>query len=269
MWHNMVMVIIGLVLLGLAFGSFVNALVWRLHEKRSIAKGRSMCVHCHHTLSWLDLLPVLGWVMLRGRCRYCRRSISAQYPLVELAAAGLFVLSYVAWPRELGGGYEQVYFGIWLSALVLMLALTVYDLRWLSLPDKLNWPFVLTGVTSLAVAGSRDVGFTAEHLAGMVLAGGFFATLYYGSRGRWLGGGDVKFALGMGAWLGWKLTVVAMLTAFYSASLVILPLLLMKVVKRRQPVPFGPFLIAGTITAMLYGQDLIDWYASTFLPAGL
>jgi leader peptidase (prepilin peptidase)/N-methyltransferase len=253
----------------LAFGSFINALVWRLREKISIAKGRSMCVHCRHTLAWYDLIPVASWLMLRGRCRYCSKPISWQYPLVELATAGLFVLSFVSWQRELSGGYELAYFGLWLAAIVLMAALTIYDLRWLELPDKLTWPFVLTGLISTAILSTQDDSFVLSRLQGMALAWGFFALLYYGSRGKWLGGGDVKFALGMGAWLGSKLVLVGVLTAFYSASLIILPLLLLKLVKRKQPVPFGPFLIAGTITAMLWGQELINWYQDAFLPPGI
>jgi len=261
----MVMLISMLVLLGLAFGSFVNALVWRLHTHRPIATGRSMCVYCHHQLAWYDLIPVISWVLLLGECRYCRKPISWQYPLVELAAASLFVISYSAWPRELFGPYELVYFGLWLGAVVVMMALLVYDLRWLTLPDNLNWTFVLSGVLSIAIIGTVDSGLVFNHLAGMAVGWGFFALLYYGSRGRWLGGGDVKYALGMGAWLGESRVLVGLLAAFYSASLVILPLLLLKIVGRKQPVPFGPFLIIGTIVGMLYGQDLIAWYQQWFL----
>ena len=259
------MVIFILSVLGLAFGSFVNALVWRMKQGMSVASGRSMCTHCRHTLAWYDLIPVLSWVALGGRCRYCKQTISWQYPLVELAMAGLFVLSYEMWPRELNGANEWTYFGVWLVSLIIMLALVVYDLRWLILPDRLNWLFVLAGVVSIVILSVNGVDFVKDHLLGMAVASGFFALLYYGSGGRWLGGGDVKYALGMGAWLGVSRSLVGILVAFYSASVVIIPLLLAKVVKRKQPVPFGPFLIIGTIVAMLYGQNIIDWYQSTFL----
>lgn len=263
------MAIVILFVFGLALGSFINALVWRIRKKMSITKGRSMCVHCRHKLAWYDLVPVLSWLQLRGKCRYCRKRISWQYPLVELATAALFTLSYTAWPRELAGGFEWAYFGLWLAALAIMLALTVYDLRWMELPDKLVWPFVLTGLVSIAVLGTQDDAFVLSHIFGMVAGWGFFALIYYGSKGKWLGGGDVKFSLGMGAWLGASLVLVGVLAAFYSASIVIIPLLLLKVVKRKQPIPFGPFLIAGTIIAMLWGQDLINWYKDAFLPPGL
>src|SRR5690606_33270072 len=190
--------------------------------------------------------------------------------LVELATAAGWVASYTYWPRELAGGYEWVYFGLWLMAMILMVALTVYDFRWMELPDKLVWPFVLSGVLSIAVlAGQEGGGWVAGRLAGMAAVWTFFAIIYYGSKGRWIGGGDVKLGLGMGAWLGGSLSVVGVLAAFYGASLVILPLLLLRVIKRRQPVPFGPFLILGTIIAMLWGQQLIEWYKDVFLPPGL
>ena len=259
------MVIFSLAILGLVFGSFVNALVWRMKEGLSVARGRSMCVHCRHTLVWYDLIPLASWLALGGRCRYCKKPISWQYPLVELTTSGLFVLSYVAWPAALVSANDWAYFGTWLAALVIMQALLVYDLRWLIMPDKLNWPFVLVGVISIAILSGGDASFVRDHLLGMAAASGFFALLYYGSGGRWLGGGDVKYALGMGAWLGTSKSLVGILVAFYSASVVIIPLLLAKVVKRKQPIPFGPFLIIGTIVAMLYGQNIIDWYRSTFL----
>ena len=104
----MVWVIIILAWLGLCAGSFVNALVWRLHEQKrskkadkklSILNGRSMCVHCRHELTWYDLIPLFSWLLLRGKCRYCKKPISWQYPIVELATAAVFVLSYIFWPN--------------------------------------------------------------------------------------------------------------------------------------------------------------------------
>lgn len=263
------MLIILLAILGLIFGSFINALVWRLHEKRSIVNGRSMCVHCHHQLAWFDLIPVISWLSLGGQCRYCKKVISWQYPLVELTTSALFALSFLSWPRVLDGPYEQAYFELWLITLVILITLAVYDLRWLSLPDKLNWPFVLTGVLSMVILSVISSTSVTEHLSAVIIAWGFFALLYYGSKGKWLGGGDVKYALGMGAWLGYPQVIVGLLMAFYSASLVIIPLLLFKIVHRKQPIPFGPFLILGTIIAMLYGQDLVDWYQQTFFFGGV
>ncbi len=117
-----------LTVLGLIFGSFVNALVWRVHEKKGIVAGRSQCVRCGHQLSPADLVPILSWMRLRGRCRYCSQSISLQYPLVEIACAVVFVASYYFWPTIVVGG-QWLLLASWLSVSVGLLALAVYDLR--------------------------------------------------------------------------------------------------------------------------------------------
>ena len=120
------MIIAVLVIFGLCFGSFVNALGWRLHKQLnakkpnpdlSILKGRSMCPHCGHTLSAVDLLPVVSWLSLGGKCRFCRKPISWQYPVVEMVTAVLFLVSYIYWPFTLNG-VESIVFGSWLVMLV-------------------------------------------------------------------------------------------------------------------------------------------------------
>ena len=133
------MIIAILAVVGLILGSFVNALVWRMHEGLSVAHGRSMCPHCKHTLAARDLVPVFSWLMLRGKCRYCKKPISPQYPLVELATSGLFVASYIWWPSVFTGSQEAI-FVLWLAILVGLVALAVYDIKWFLLPNKLIYP---------------------------------------------------------------------------------------------------------------------------------
>src|SRR5579884_1106389 len=119
---------------GLCLGSFVNALVWRVHEEKDWVKDRSQCPNCGHRLVAADLVPVLSWIALRGRCRYCKKPISAQYPLVELVGGLIFALSYVYWPGGLHTAGAYVLFISWLVTSVGLLALTVYDARWMLLP---------------------------------------------------------------------------------------------------------------------------------------
>lgn len=127
-------------LYGLLGGSFLNALIWRVHEGRSIVKGRSMCPHCHHQLAAADLVPVASWLMLRGKCRYCSKPISLQYPAVELLTGFLFGLSYYGLhPVGLAG---WVNFVVWLYFLGSLIFLAVYDLKWLILPNKILLPAV-------------------------------------------------------------------------------------------------------------------------------
>src|SRR3990167_681571 len=135
------------VLLGLVAGSFVNAWVWRRRQleikkqnRLSVVSGRSQCPDCGHQLSAKDLVPVISWLWLRGRCRYCKKPISRQYPIVELLTAAVFVLSYYYWP----GGVETIgdwlSLSLWLLSLIGLVALAVYDSRWLILPNQIIYP---------------------------------------------------------------------------------------------------------------------------------
>lgn len=276
------MIISILIILGLCFGSFVNALVWRLHQqglsqkKRaandselSIAKGRSMCPHCQHALAWYDLLPVLSWLSLRGRCRYCHKSIGWQYPLVEVATAALFVASYVFWPTNLTSLTSYSLLGIWLAAVVAFMALIVYDIRWMLLPNKIIFPLIGLGVVSAfirAVASDTPVSIALMGLGGLAVAGGIFYVLFQISDGAWIGGGDVKLGFAIGLLLGSPFLAFLMLfIASILGLLIATPGILLKKSKLSSKIPFGPFLIIATIIVMLFGQRIVDWYSTTFL----
>jgi leader peptidase (prepilin peptidase)/N-methyltransferase len=260
------MITLVFVLLGLTVGSFINVLVDRTHAKKQFIAGRSVCDHCQQPLEPVDLVPVLSWVALGGKCRQCRKPISVQYPLVELLTGVAFGLSYAYWPEELVGVWAQSLFGLWLVGLVLMVALLVYDIKWLALPDRFIWPLVLAALMGTIVAARGDISLIGDRLLGAAWVYGFFAALYYGSRGRWLGGGDVKFGLAIGLWLGALKALVALVLAFYSATILVVVLLAAKRVTKKTPIPFGPFLIVGLIFAQLYGAQAIDWYHRVFLP---
>lgn len=255
---------------GLAGGSFVNAFVWRIHKQAtsnhknsdySIMTGRSMCPHCEHRLSVLDLIPVLSWFMLRGRCRYCHTSISWQYPLVELLTAGLFAVSYLYWPA----GFSIagiVAFVAWLVSLILLITLAVYDLRWMLLPNKLVYPLI--GLASVLTVGvSLDNGGGAVLLGaavGSLFLSGLFYVLFQVSAGAWIGGGDVKLAIALGLLAGGFIeSVLLLFVASLLGTLVSLPLVL-KSHRLSHKIPFGPFLIAATILVFLGSQPVLDWY---------
>jgi leader peptidase (prepilin peptidase)/N-methyltransferase len=274
------MIVALLLIVGLCLGSFVNALVWRLHESSglkaqtskqkgkklsaqdlSILIGHSMCPECHHKLAPWDLVPVLSWLWLRGRCRYCHQPISWQYPLVELLAAGLFVASYLWWPFTFHG-LGLYYFVFWLLFLVGFMALAVYDLRWQLLPNKIIYP--LTGLAVVQLAGAiafHHVGWQAVLTAlwGIVIASGIFYVIFLVSRGEWIGGGDVKLGIILGILLGGPLMSLLMLfVASCLGTVAGLPLLLAG--KRKVRVPFGPFLLLATVFVTLFGASIIHWY---------
>jgi prepilin signal peptidase PulO-like enzyme (type II secretory pathway) len=232
-WALMLAVVAGL--LGLIFGSAINAMVWRLYVGRSWTRGRSECPECGHKLAVKDLVPVVSWVMLRGKCRYCKKPIK-DHPAVELVTALAFALSaYVLAPSLVGGvtgAMEWVRLGLWLVMLVMLIVLAVYDLRWLLLPDKVMVPLILVAlVYAGAMAGLSQWAGQAEAwrvlvgalLAGVAVGGAFYALVLF-SKGRAMGGGDIKLR------------------------------------GRKDQIPFGPFLVGGTVVAFLFGRILIDWY---------
>lgn len=265
--------IILLVALGLALGSFINAFVWRLHEKHSnkqpskqrqlsILHGRSMCVHCRHQLAAVDLIPVVSWLALRGKCRYCHAKISWQYPTVELLTAGLLGISYAVWPYSLTTLAGYALFLIWLAVLTLGIALAVYDLRWMILPNRLVYPF---GVASLVftILLSVIAGTTQPVISGLVGSlglGGFFYLLHRLSKGQWIGGGDIRLGFMLGLLLGWQKTIFCLTLAAYLGTFVIVILVVLRKYHRKMKLPFGPFLLLGAYAGMLWGQTVIDWY---------
>lgn len=258
------LILISLLFLGLCFGSFVNALVWRLHEKRDFVRERSECVHCHHELAWYDLIPVLSWVGLRGKCRYCKKPISWQYPVVEILTAVLFVGSYLVWPF-VWSAFSIILFVIWLASVVMLVALLVYDFRWMLLPDKLTFPLMALsliggcilayGLLNLSLAeGLLFLGF------GVMSLGGVYYVLYTISRGAWVGFGDVKLGIAMGLAGGWKVGLLTLMLANVIGLLYILPGLMTGKLKRTSRVPFGPFLIIGFMIAYLFVTPIANWY---------
>jgi len=253
--------------LGLAFGSFINALVWRLRHKKDWVKGRSECTHCHHTLQVKDLIPILSWLWLRGKCRYCNKKIEDS-PLVELFTAGAFALSYLAWAEGFEG-LGLLRFVLWLPLLVILIALAVYDIRYMELPDRLTGAAAVTVIghllIRLVIFDGRIDALTSAVL-GFLTFGGLFYVLFQISSGRWIGGGDVKLGFVMGVWLGGILPnlLVIFIASLLGTAIAIL-LLITGRASLKTKIPFGPLLIIAIFTVQLYGERLVDFYKSTFL----
>lgn len=247
--------------LGLCIGSFLNALIWRLKTGRGIAKERSICPHCKHRLKAEDLVPVLSWIELRGKCRYCHKKIGWQYPLVEISTAALFVLSYIAWPHPFGVSGTLALL-VWLACTSILMALFVYDLRWMLLPDKLVVPLTLLAaclVGLLSIATANPGAVYGPFIGGVFLSGLFYA-LFQVSDGKWIGGGDVKIGLALGLLAGGFFeSVLLLFLASLLGTLVAVPLLLTGKSKSHK-VPFGPFLIVATYIVFMWGIAIIGWY---------
>ena len=294
MEQAVIAIILGL--FGLLFGSFAGATVWRLrarqlaedkaqgehveekeflqlkplNEGTYTSKDRSRCLHCGHQLAWYDLLPLVSWVSLRGKCRYCHKSIGWFEPLMEVAMASFFVVSYLVWPEALQG-WEVLRFALWLLIGVGLLILFAYDQKWFLLPDVVTFPLIglASGMALIQVAQAPNHLTAVWSVAGAVaILSGLYLLLWWVSRGRWVGFGDVKLGLVLALVLGdWVLAFVALFAANLIGCLVIIPGLVSKRLERTSRVPFGPFLILGMVVAFFVGQPVIDWYTTlSFMP---
>ena len=252
-------ILIGVAGLGVILGSFLNALLFRFNTGKSVLVGRSACMRCGHTLASLDLVPLLSFIFLRGRCRYCLTRISWQYPAVEAAASLLAVLVYL----ETG---LTLWFVYWLAIWLILLFIVVYDLRHYIIP----WSASLT-LMALALLGivlnlaGQPGGAMGEWWAGLLLAAPLLLISLI-SGGRWMGWGDGFLQLSLGWLLGISLGLTAFLVAFWAGAIVGIALLLMAKNRytMRSEVPFAPFLILGCAVAYflhvnLFSQLIVLW----------
>lgn len=267
MWYaETYMVVILLVWLGLSMGSFVGALTWRMHKKKNFVNDRSICEHCKHVLAWYDLIPLISWLRLKGRCRYCKKSIGWLAPVLEAGTASLFVLSYLVWPYALNTVGEWLILVLWLVIVVGLVALLVFDIRWMLLPDSIVLPLIGIAfgmrLLEVFVFDITPKDFVGAQILGLLVGAGLFFGLHVVSKGRWMGGGDITLGMLIGTILGPLGALIALMIGFYSATLFILPLMAAKKLNKKSKVPFGPFLIIGLIVAQLWQEPLRQLYNS-------
>lgn len=236
------------VIMGLAVGSFLNVLIWRLNDDKvpKFWQGRSICPMCRHELSWKDNIPLLSFLFLKGRCRYCWGKISWQYPVVELVTAGTFVGI-----GELGNWGIG---GIWLSGLAAVFIVIFFsDLIYGLIPDEAVAAGI--GLSFLSYLGHlSDLGVATA--TGIISSLAFFLVVV-ATRFRGMGLGDVKLAFLMGLLLGWPKTLVAFWSAFVLGGMVAVFLLLLKRTKLSATIALGPFLVIGTIISALWSKQIL------------
>jgi len=256
---------VALFVLGLIFGSFVTALVWRLHEHKDWVTGRSQCTNCGHQLNSADLVPVFSWLYLRGKCRYCKAPISSGYPLTELMLGSSFVISYLLWPVNLAGA-QWILFVSWLAVSICLTALFIYDLRWMLLPSRLIYSALLVAAASnLAYLTTQDdkTKFMLNWVLSVAVASGIFFILHIVSQGKWIGFGDVRLGLVTGTVLHKPaLSFLMIFIASLLGTAFVLPSLITRQMKVSMRLPYGPFLILSTVICLLVGQSILDWYVN-------
>jgi leader peptidase (prepilin peptidase)/N-methyltransferase len=239
--------------LGLVIGSFLNVVIARLPAHRSLWMPGSACPTCGAAIAWRDNIPVLSFALLRGRCRACAGRISARYPLVEAATAVLFLAA----AARFGVGPELAIAAALLAALV---AITVIDLDHQIIPDVITLPGIVAGFLATVATGRLSL---AESLLGIGLGGGVFFAIILASGGG-MGGGDMKLGAMLGAFLGWKLTLVALFSAVLVGGVVAVAVLASGLKGRKDPIPFGPFLALGGAAALFWGKRWLTWYLDVF-----
>lgn len=242
-----------LFLLGLCTGSFLNVVIYRLPRGESITFDRSHCPSCGKQLVWYDLIPVLSYLLLLGRCRSCHTRISIKYPIVEFLTGIIFVVLFLHF------GATLVFLKyLFLSAL--LEAVSFIDLEHYIIPNSLVITGLIGGVFLNLAA--RDVGVVSA-LIGILITSGFLLLIALVSKGG-MGGGDIKLAAVTGLFLGWPLAPFGLFLGACVGGVVAIFLLLFRIKGRKDPLPFGPFIAVGTFFAFLYGFDVINWYLQYF-----
>lgn len=241
-----------LFMFGLCLGSFLNVCIFRLLRGESIVFPASHCLQCGHKLAVKDNIPLLSFILLRGKCRYCQTHLSFQYPIVELLTATLFALAGV----RFGWQFQTITAIILISA---SLVISVIDLREQIIPHLISLPGIGLGLI-LSLLPFSPVHFT-DALTGALLGGGLFFLIQVLSKGG-MGGGDVNLIAMFGAFLGWQKCLLTIFVAVLIGSMVGGLLILLKQKGRKDPIPFGPFLCLGALVSLFYGQEIITWYFS-------
>lgn len=275
-----IVLIVVLGVLGALLGSFAGAQVWRLRahqlvedkregEKvdaaelkrlkvllRPALQDRSECLHCHHQLVWYDLIPVVSWLSLRGKCRYCRQPIGVTEILLEVGLAAVFVGSYFLWPYALDSTLHIAGFAVWLIACVVMAILFVYDAKWSLLPFVINIALIGVGVLFQVIMVASGVSIDVWSLVGgIVLLGGLYLMF---SLFGWVGMGDGILGVGLALLLGkWQYAFLALFIANLLGCFMLIPLYARRELHRHARIPFGPFMILGALIVMLFGSWLL------------
>jgi leader peptidase (prepilin peptidase)/N-methyltransferase len=245
---------------GLIIGSFLNVLIYRLPRKLSFGFSRSFCPHCKERIRFYDNVPVLSFIILRGKCRYCRSAISIRYPLVELLNGGAYLFFY--WSYGLSVGFFA--FSVLSSLLITILFI---DLDFQIIPDVITLPGTALGICFSLVPGG--IGIVTSVIGLAVGGGALFLVAMLGDRlfkKESMGGGDIKMAAMLGAFLGWqKIIFIFLASAAIGLIISVVIMFFSRKLRATRVVPFGPFLAIAGFVAIVYGDRIIAYYLNNFL----
>jgi leader peptidase (prepilin peptidase)/N-methyltransferase len=252
------MVAVAVVLIGLVIGSFLNVVIARVPERRSLVHPRSACPGCGAMIAWYDNIPILSFLVLHARCRACAIPIPWRYPLVEAVTAGLFLAAYLAFGPTLDAVVAAVF-------LATLLAITMIDLEHQIIPDVISLPGILAGcLASLATGRVHWLDSIIGATAGAVIITVILLVGTWWAGQQAMGGGDIRLAAMLGAFLGWKVLIFSLFLASFLGGIIGVILLSTGLRGRKDPIPFGPFLAAGGAAGLFFGERMVRWYFGGF-----
>lgn len=238
-------------LIGMSIGSFLNVCIYRIPKKEDIVFERSHCMSCGNVLKWYELIPLFSFLVQGGKCRNCKTKLSVQYPLIELLNGLIYVWIFMA----KGFQPESILFCICASVLIVI---SVIDWRTYEIPFGCNIVIGILGIVRVIL----DLAHWYNYVIGFFAVSGLFLIIYWITKGRGIGGGDIKLMAAAGLLLGWQNILLALMIGSIAGS--VIHLTLMKVQGKDRVLAFGPYLAFGIFISMLYGNNLITWYLSMF-----
>lgn len=241
-------------ILGLIVGSFSNVCIYRIPRNESIIYPASHCPKCRSNISPKDNIPLLSYVLLKGRCRNCKSKISIQYPIVELITGLIYLLIYLIY----GFSIQTLIYIVLASALIIV---AFIDLNEQIVPDVISLPGIVIGfIISFFVPyiSFKNSGLGVVAGGGIILIIGLAGSVIFKKEA--MGGGDVKLAAMIGAFLGWRYIVISLFLGFFLGALAGIFLIISKIKNREDVVPFGPFIILGSFITFLWGEKILRWY---------
>lgn len=251
-----IIILIVIAVFGLVIGSFLNVLIFRIDNLKSVLKGRSKCMHCKHVLSSNDLVPLFSFLLLRGRCRYCHKKLSWQYPIVEASTALVFALLYVkfySFPLAI------LFYAVIFSALIVVF---VHDLKTQYIPERFVYFTVVLLLLGGAYFGKMSYG---NMLLGGLVGGGIPAVLVLVSREKWMGAGDIGVGLVLGLLLGFPTAIFGFFLSTLLGSVVGVTYVYLNKKTIKTSIPFAPYLVTAALISLLWGQSVMNWYFNSFI----
>lgn len=239
---------------GLIIGSFLNVCIYRIPRGESIAFPSSHCPTCNTSLRWYDNIPILSYITLKGKCRYCNKKISSQYPLIELLNALIYLILFYKFNLSI----DFIFYALISSTLIVI---TLIDLKEMLIPDSLVITLLLLSILHKALNYiiHRTPINLLDSLGGLLLAGGIFLLIVILSKGG-MGGGDVTLIASLGFILGIKYILLTIFLSFILGGTISVFLLATKLKTKKDPIPFGPFIVLGFMITLFWGDSLIAWY---------